>query len=156
MKVKTISCAPWIFEKSKIFIIKFFLPLYSYKRLKIENEVLPSKQTHNICFRKILLWKIFMHRRGGHHGFVRTFCLTGPKRKALWRSPSVFRKLSGIEKKFMNKSEHITIFRRNFYVSRCRKLSLGNSTVFEKIFGFKKFCGWKGGYHVFPSKILVS
>ena len=50
MKVKTISCAPWIFEKSKIFIIKFFLPLYSYKRLKIENEVLPSKPTHSMFF----------------------------------------------------------------------------------------------------------
>ena len=34
------------------------------------------------CFRKILLSKIFMHRRG-HHGFVETFCFTGPKRKAL-------------------------------------------------------------------------
>ena len=36
------------------------------------------------CFRKILLSKIFMHRRGaGHHGFVDIFRLTGPKRKAL-------------------------------------------------------------------------
>ena len=36
------------------------------------------------CFRKTLLSKIFMHRRGtGHHGFVEIFCLTGPKRKAL-------------------------------------------------------------------------
>ena len=36
------------------------------------------------CFKKNLLSKIFMHRRGGgHHGFVGTFCLTGPKRKAL-------------------------------------------------------------------------
>ena len=49
-------------------------------------------------FRKILLSKIFMHRRGGRHGFVGTFCLTGPKRKALYRNPSVFRKFSGIEK----------------------------------------------------------
>ena len=39
-----------------------------------------------------------MHRRGGHHGFVGTFCLTGPKRKDLLRNTSVFRKLSGIEK----------------------------------------------------------
>ena len=36
------------------------------------------------CFRKILLSKIFMHRRGGgHHGFVEIFCLTGPKRKVV-------------------------------------------------------------------------
>ena len=34
------------------------------------------------CFRKILLSKFFMHRRG-HHGFVEIFCLTGPKRNTL-------------------------------------------------------------------------
>ena len=48
---------------------------------------------------KILLSKIFMHRRGGwHHGFVGIFCLTGPKQKALKRNSSVFRNFSGIEK----------------------------------------------------------
>ena len=57
-------------------------------------------------------------------------------------------------KKFMDKRGHITIFSQNFYVSQCRKLSWGNPTVFEKIFGFKKFYGWKGRYHVFPSKIF--
>ena len=36
----------------------------------------------------------------------------------------------------------ITIFRRKFSVSQCRKLSLENPTVSEKIFGFKKFYGW--------------
>ena len=36
------------------------------------------------CFRKILLSKIFLRRRGGgHHRFVEILCLTGPKRKAL-------------------------------------------------------------------------
>ena len=130
---------------------------------------------------------------GGHHGFVGTFCLTGPKRKALYRNPSVFRKFSGIEKNlwkrggisqfsveifmshsaasfrkeillflrkflvsksFMDEKGGITFFRRKFLVSQCRKLSWGNPTVFEKIFGFKKFYGWEGGYHVFPSKIF--
>ena len=39
----------------------------------------------------------------------------------------------------------ITIFSRKLYVSQCRKLSLENPTLCEKIFGFKKFYGWKGG-----------
>ena len=50
-------------------------------------------------FRKIPLSNNFMNRRGGvHHGFVKIFCLTGPKRKSLQRNPSVFQKKSGIEK----------------------------------------------------------
>ena len=41
-------------------------------------------KTLGCYFRKILPSKFFMHRRGGgHHGFVGTFCLTAPKRKAL-------------------------------------------------------------------------
>ena len=40
------------------------------------------------CFRKNHLSKDFMQRRG-HHGFVGTFCLTGPKRKLLYRNLSV-------------------------------------------------------------------
>ena len=35
------------------------------------------------CFRKILLSKIIMHRRGWHHCFVEIFCLTGRKGKSL-------------------------------------------------------------------------
>ena len=46
----------------------------------------------------------------------------------------------------------ITFFRRIFFVSRCLKLSLENPTLCEKKFGFKKFYGWKRGYHVFPSE----
>ena len=61
--------------------------------------------------------------RAGHLGFVEIFCLTGPKRKALSRNPSVFRKFSGIEKKFMDKRGHITIFYRKFVVSQYRKTS---------------------------------
>ena len=34
-------------------------------------------------FRKILSKKIFQHRMRGHLGFVKFFCLTGPKRKTL-------------------------------------------------------------------------
>ena len=50
------------------------------------------------CFRKILSSKNFMHRRGGHHGFLKTFRLTRPKRKVLYRNLSVFGKFSGNEK----------------------------------------------------------
>ena len=57
-------------------------------------------------------------------------------------------------KKNMEKRWHITIFSRNYYVSYCRNISSGNPTVFEKISGFEKFCGWKRGYHVFASKVI--
>ena len=42
------------------------------------------------------------------------------------------------------------MFRRQIFVSLCRKFSLENPSVSEKNFGFKKFYGWKRGYHVFP------
>ena len=55
-----------------IFRQKVFVSLY--QNISLENT---------LVFQKIFLSKIFMHRRGGHHGFAEIFCLTGPKRKAL-------------------------------------------------------------------------
>ena len=53
------------------FSVEVFVSLY--RNISLKNT---------LVFQKIFLSKIFMHRRGGHHGFVETFCLTGPKRKA--------------------------------------------------------------------------
>ena len=60
------------------------------------------------CFRKILYRKFSCIGGGGHHSFVENFCLTVPKRKALSRNPSVFQKVSGIEKFYASES-YVTI-----------------------------------------------
>ena len=91
----------------------------------------------------------------GHRDFAEIFCLTGPKRKSLWKKPSVFQKVSGIEKKLWIRGAYHD-FQSKFLCLLVQKHSYGNPTVFEKFFGFEKFCGWKGGYHVFRRKIWVS
>ena len=110
------------------------------------------------CFRKILLSKIFMHRRGALR-FCRNFCLTGPKRKALLRNPSVFRKISGIEKNlwirggvsrfpveiFMSHSaqnfrKEILLFLRKFLVSKKYMDEKGGITFFRRKFSVSQ-CG---------------
>ena len=90
------------------------------------------------CFRKILLLKIFMHRRGASR-FCRNFLSHSTETKSFVKEPFCFPEIFWYWKKFMDKKGHITIFGRNFYVSQCRKLSLGNPTVFEKIWGIEKF-----------------
>ena len=126
-----------------------------------------------LCFEKFLVSKSCKQSRGaGHHGFVESFCLTGPKRKALWRNPSVFRKFSGIEKNlwirwglsrfsveiFMSHSvenfrKGILLFLRKYMVSQCRKTSWASLQCFRK-FGVSKNFMPNRGYHNFPSKIF--
>ena len=92
------------------------------------------------CFRKILLSKIFMHRKGASR-FCRNFLSHRTETKSFVKEPFCFPEIFWYRKRFMDKRGHVTIFSRNFYVSQCRKLSKGNPTVFEKIFGFKKVYG---------------
>ena len=104
-----------------------------------------------------------MHRKGGHHGFVGTFCLTGPNRKILYRNPSVFRKTSGIEKKMWirrgisrfsvevlmcHTAENYRMgsycFRENFWFKKNIWMKRGVSRISVKISWFhsaEKFCG---------------
>ena len=70
----------------------------------------------------------------------KTFCLSVPKKFV--GEPCTVLLISGI-KKFYASEGYVTIFSRNFYVSLCRKLSLGNHTVFEKFSGFRSFYGLK-------------
>ena len=47
----------------------------------------------------------------------------------------------------------ITTFRSKFFVSQYRKISLENTSVYQKISGIEKFyASERGGYHVSPSK----
>ena len=101
------------------------------------------------CFRKILLSKIFMHRRGGHHGFFGSFCLTVPKNFV--GEPFSVSLISGTEKVWI-RGGSIKIFRRKFFVS-VPKISVGEPFSVSLISGTEKV--WiKGEYQDFPSKIF--
>ena len=77
----------------------------------------------NWCFRKILLSKIFMHRRGGASRFCRILLSHRTETKSFVKEPFCFPENFWYRKKFMDKRGLITIFSRNVYVAQCRKLS---------------------------------
>ena len=67
-----------------------------------------------LCFGRILATKSFKQRRGKLHGFVENFFIS-QDRKTSPGNYSVFQKISGREKYFMDKrGGGITIFRRSF------------------------------------------
>ena len=62
------------------------------------------------CFRKILLSKIFMHRRGGASRFCRNFLSHRTETKSFVQELFCFPDTFWYRKKFMDKRGHITIF----------------------------------------------
>ena len=102
-----------------------------------------------LFLRKKLVWKSFMDEKGVSRFSVELFWSHSAEKKS-WASLQCFRNF-GVSKNFMH-NRNFTLFRRIFFVSQCRKLSLENPSVSEKIFCFKNFYGWKRGYHVFPSE----
>ena len=88
------------------------------------------------------------------HGFVEIFCLTGPKRKTLLRNPSVFQKISGIEKNLWIRGG-MSRFSVEIFVSHSvEKFRKGILLFLRKFLVSKSFMDEKGGCHVFPSKIF--
>ena len=84
-----------------------------------------------LCFERILVSIIFKQRRGKLHGFVEVFFyLTGPKK--LRQGTILFQKISGSEKYFMDERGGITFFRRKFFASLYRNISLENTLAFQK------------------------
>ena len=76
------------------------------------------------CFRKILLSKIFKHKReGGASRFCRNFLSHMTQTKNFVKEPFCFLKFFWYGKKFVDKRGLITNFSRNFFVSQCQKLS---------------------------------
>ena len=73
------------------------------------------------CFRKILLSKSFMHRRGAAW-FCQNFLSHRTETKSFVKEPFFFPEVFWYRKKFMDKRGHITIFYRKF-VSQYRKTS---------------------------------
>ena len=74
------------------------------------------------CFRKIILSKIFMHRRGGITVLSELFASHDPNEK-LCTKTLLFSGNFLVSKKNMDERGHITIFSRIIYVSQCRKHS---------------------------------
>ena len=58
---------------------------------------------------------------------------------------------------FYAKEEVSRLFVQIFFVSQYRKISLGNTSVYQKISGIEKFYASEGGwgYHLSPSKTFV-
>ena len=76
----------------------------------------PFSISENFWYRKVSCIE------GGITVFSKTFRLTGPKRKTLRGSPSVYQKFSDMEKNLWMRGG-ITIFRPEVSVPRCRKAS---------------------------------
>ena len=85
-----------------------------------------------LYFERILVSKIFKQRRGKLHGFVENI-LSHRTEKTSPGNHSVFHKISGREKNFMDKrGGSITIFRRKVFISLYQNISLENTLVFQK------------------------
>ena len=72
------------------------------------------------CFRKFGVSKNFMHNRGYHNFPSKIFCLTVPKNFV--SIPSMSQENLGY-REILCILGGITIFRRKFFVSQCRKIS---------------------------------
>ena len=98
-----------------------------------------------LCF-EILVSKIFKQRRGKLHGFVEIF-LSHRTEKTSPGNHSVFQKISGKEKYFMDKRGGITIFRRSFCFTVPKHFIGEHFSVSENFF-YRKFSCIRGGGHL--------
>ena len=87
-----------------------------------------------LCFRKFLVAKKFMDKKGGHQNFPsKTFCLTVPKKFV--GEPFSVSLISGIEK-FYASEGYVTILCRNFLSRSTEKLCREPiCAVFRKVSG---------------------
>ena len=90
---------------------KVFLSLY--QNISLESTLL---------FQKIVLSKIFIHRRGPSV-FCRNFFVSQDRNEKRCKGTLLFSRKFLVSKNFLDQRGHITIFSRNFYVSQCRKIS---------------------------------
>ena len=97
-----------------------------------------------LCCTNFLLSKNFMDQRGGgrKEGLstisVKNFCLTLPKTFA--GEPFIESLISGGEISSA-RERYVTIFHGSFFVSRYRKSSRGNRSLFHKTSGIEKLHG---------------
>ena len=125
---------------------KFFVS--QYRKISLGNTSVYQKISGSENF--------YASERGGEfQDFLsKMFCLTVPKISV--GNPLLFVALiSGIEKVRI-RGGSIMIFRRKFFVSQYRKISLGNTSVYQKISGSENFyASERGGeFQDFLSKIF--
>ena len=111
-----------------------------------------------LSFERILVSKIFKQKRGEASRFCRKFFLSHRTKKTSPANHSVFHKISGREKVFMDKrGGGITIFRRKVFVSVHQNISLESTLVFQKFFFIEIFsCKGGGGGITVLAKSFVS
>ena len=96
------------------------------------------------CVSKECWYRKVLSKGGGKlHGFVENFFISGPK-KTSPGNHSVFQKISGREKYFMDKRGGITIFRRSFCLT-VQKTFARESYCFWENFWFQKVLWMKRG-----------
>ena len=84
-----------------------------------------------LCFDRILVSKSFKQRRRKASRFFRNFFLSHMTEKTSPGNHSVFQKISGREKYFMDK-RGVSRVSVEVFVSLYRNISLGNTLVFQK------------------------
>ena len=102
------------------------------------------------CFRKFRVSKNFMHTRG-YHVFPSKFFLSHSAENIRGHPFDVSENLEYRKKLCIIGG--ITSFRRNFFVSQCRKNSWASLQCLRK-FGVSKNFMHTRGYHVFPSEVF--
>ena len=131
-------------------------------RLSVENFLSHSTETFRrgtllCCFRKILVAKTFMEKKGGVPQFsVENFCLTVPKNFV--GEPSRL-PLFRVSKKFMLKRVISRFFVESFLSHSTETFRRGTLLcwVSENIWWRKSLWRRRGGeYHIFPSKFFFS
>ena len=106
-------------------------------------------------FHSRTLWRFGNLLLSGDHDFVEFFCPTRTKRKSLWRNPSVFEKISGIEKNLWTR-RGISRFSVEIFIFSlsAEKFGKGILLSLKKLLFSKSFMDETGGYHVFPTNIF--
>ena len=125
---------------------KNFLHEKGISRFSVENFLSHSTEKLRrrtlLCFRKILVSKIFMHRREASW-FCRNFFVSQDRKISL-RGPFCVSEIFWYEKNFLDEIGGITFFRRKFFVSQGKKNSWGNASMFQNIRVSKNFMHKKG------------
>ena len=130
-------------EGISLFSVEFFL---SHSAEKIRRGTL-------LCFEKILVWKIFMHRRGASR-FCRNFFSHSTETKSFVKEPFCFPENFSYRKNLWIR-RGISRFSVEIFMSlSAEKFRKEILPFFRKFLVSKSFMDEKAGYHVFPSKNL--
>ena len=98
----------------------------------------------------------FHAKEGGTSRFCQNYCLAGPKRKVLYRNPSVFRKTSGIENHLWIRGGISRLSFGVFMSHTAENYRSGILRLLRKFLVSERFMDENGGIMFFRRKCLVS